>query len=154
MPAGVVDGVGLVVGVPAGAVHWAPLPSACPSDLAGPAHPPAAVSVGVGFVVWMASRAATWQPRARTAANTDIDRQAPLVGASSSNQAPELLLGSPTPHTMLLSSGQGMGQALVLDGAAVTEGQSLLLSLGRQSAILMQLPCVGDIGGEEDVVVG
>ncbi len=155
MPAGVIGGIGLVVGVSVGAVRrtCARL-DAGPSQLADSAHPPAAVLVGVRFVVWVPGRTATSQPRARAAASADIDRHTPLVWSGFSDQAPELLLSSPAPDAIPLSSSHGVGEAFFLDGAAATEGQSLLLALGRQLAyrrvIASQLLC---FGCKEDVVV-
>jgi hypothetical protein len=70
-------------------------------------------------------------PRARAAVDADVNRRAPLVWPGFGYQAPELLLGSAAPDAMPLSSGHGIGQALLLNRAAVAESQGLLLSLGR-----------------------
>jgi hypothetical protein len=154
MPTGVVRGIGLVVDVSAGAVGWALLSGVGSSQLAASAHPPIAVPIAVRFVVWVASRATTSQPRAWAATDADINRGGPLVRTSIGDQAPKLLLSSPTPDAMPLSRGHGICEAVVLDGTAVTDGQRLLLSLSRQlprrTAMPRQLP---RIKRKEDVVV-
>jgi hypothetical protein len=155
MPAGVVGGIGLVVDMPARAVVWTLLSGAGSSQLAGSAHPSIAVPIAVRFVVWMPSRAATSQPGACAAADADVNRRAPLIRASIGDQAPKLLLGSPTPDAMPLSRGHGICEAVVLNGTALTDGQGLLLSLGRQLPRRTAMPRqLSRVRGEEDVVVG
>jgi len=155
-PTSVIGGVGPVVRMPLGTMGWARQPSvADPGQLAGSAHLPVAVPIGVGRFVRMSRRALTSRFRPRSTLNPNIDRRASFRVICIRDQASKFLLGSPAPDAMLLASGDGVRQALDLDGATVTDGQRLVLSRGGQAGCCPAVPAqLVQVGREEDVLVG
>jgi hypothetical protein len=142
--------------MPLRTMRWSRQPSgADPGQLAGPAHLPAAGPVGVGLLVRMSGRAPTSESRPRSTPNPNINRRTSLRAIRVRAQAPEFLLGLPAPDAVLLTSGDGVCQALDLDWASVTDGQRLPLSRGGQAGCCPAVPAQHvQVGREEDVLVG